>query len=174
MKQFYLVFVVLLFAFIGYKAYEAIPKDDKKALPCQEEVVTFTKIGTNKEFIEKSQKLLREGRYSLKGYEVLAEYSPSMLHTYITIDDLFGMLESRFPISTTKSSPLVINCKIYENDRDSPNKKSNSCKFYSGYIVLEFEYKGELVYKIQMDFIEKDKNEIQKRVDCMLDSFLNI
>jgi len=73
-----------------------------------------------------------------------------------------------------RDTSLNLKCKIYENDKDSPNKKSDSCKLYSGYIVLEFEYQGEMVYKIQMDFIEKDVNEIEQRTECILNSFLAI
>ena len=68
----------------------------------------------------------------------------------------------------------IIDYYIYENDKEDNGKKNNEAKSYAGYLVFEFKYENKLVYKIQTDYMNLDGNDINERMNCVIDSFISI
>ena len=69
---------------------------------------------------------------------------------------------------------LLINYYIYENDKEDRGKKNKDAKSYAGYLMFEFKYDNKLVYKIQTDYMNIDANDLEDRMDCVINSFISI
>lgn len=114
--------------------------------------------------------MVRGGHYTLEANTKKAKHMPTRLHTYITTDDVDGFVTQTVPQKSAAKN-MRIKYTIYENDKRDPNKKSSSCKLFAGYLYFEFLLEDESVYTIQMDFVEEDKAEIKKRIQCIFESF---
>jgi hypothetical protein len=63
---------------------------------------------------------------------------------------------------------------IYENDKEDKGKKNKDALLYAGYLVFEFKLDNEILYKIQIDYMQTDASDIKSRVNCAIESFLTI
>ncbi|MFP4486606.1 MAG: hypothetical protein ACLFOC_06560 [Campylobacterales bacterium] len=138
---------------------------------CQKDVTCFTKASEDKKLVKNAQDAIKNGNYTIEGYSVEAEYMTSTLSSYITPKEVTDYTTTLLPQKASKSDSKI-KFIIYENDKESPNKKSDNCKLFAGYLVYEFYYQEQLAYKIQIDFLEEDKEEIKKRIDCVVESFM--
>ena len=90
-------------------------------------------------------------------------------------DDLLKeVLMKNLSINQNPNEKLTIEYYVYENDKEDTNKKNSEAKSYAGYLMFEFKYNNELIYKIQTDYKNIDASDIKERMDCVVSSFLSI
>ena len=77
-------------------------------------------------------------------------------------------------INNKDDKKLLLDYYIYENDKEDSGKKNSEAKIYAGYLMFEFKYNNKLVYKIQTDYMNLDANDLEERMDCVLNSFISI
>ena len=76
---------------------------------------------------------------------------------------------SDFISEQKNEQPYRLMLIIYDDPND-PNKKTEKSKLYAGYLVFSFKLKNTLIYKIQIDFIDKKGADISKVLDCAIKS----
>lgn len=170
---------IAILSFVFYGVFTQATKSIKsKRVECQTKTITFEKINIDAP--------IKEAINSLKNgnYEIISdiEYSKYMKSNLINILDknqsdvlLKNILEKNM-ISKKEDSTekTIIDYYIYENDKEDNGKKNNEAKSYAGYLVFEFKYENKLVYKIQTDYMNLDGNDIDERMNCVIDSFISI
>ncbi|PRM88213.1 hypothetical protein CJ669_04705 [Aliarcobacter cryaerophilus] len=147
-----------------------------KRVPCQNSVTTFEKIYSTDLKFEKE--LLLSSNYII---ESKIEYSKSMKSNLYNIfsnkqsDQILNDVLSKFKNSDKKyDKKLLISYYIYENDKEDKGKKNKDALLYAGYLVFEFKLDNEILYKIQIDYMQADASDIKSRVNCAIESFLTI
>ena len=173
--------VIILFSVIFYAIFKETTKSSKvKRLECQTKTTTFEKI-----FVENPIKSAIDSFESNK-YEINSDikYSKYMKSHLINIltkeqsDEKLKKIIDKYinekPITNKDDKKLLIDYYIYENDKEDSGKKNNEAKRYAGYLVFEFKYDDKLVYKIQTDYMNLDANDLEERMDCVLNSFTSI
>lgn len=178
--------IVISITLVIYSKYIA-PAQQKKAaynsgIPCQNEstslgkIICFDKV-YDKALIKEGLDLFKKGEYSINGGIILSEYMPTKLKDAITIEQSDKMFMDSISIKQNKDAirRLNINYEIIENDKQNPNKKSNSknCKLYAGYVLTSFRINNKQLYRIQIDFHSLSHEEISKRIDCTIKSFIH-
>jgi hypothetical protein len=155
-----------------------VPKEEPKpslnsGLECQKEVICFDKI-YDLELLKEGVALLSNGNYELLGDISLATHMKPILDTKITIDQSDEMFFKaiNIPQNENPQKYLTISYQLIENDKEDPNKKSDSdnCKLFAGYILTSFRINGIQAYRMQIDFNTYEHAEIQKRIDCTIEA----
>lgn len=146
-------------------------------LPCQKEVVCFDKVYDKKE-ISQAIELFKKGNYTLDGEFEYSQYMPTILKDKIDPKEVEQHFYNAINITPNPNMQKIV--KIYyqvvENDKQHPNKKSSKsehCKLYAGYLITTFRVNAKPVFRMQIDFNDYDINEIKKRIDCTIESFLH-
>ncbi len=178
--------IIISITLVIYTKYIA-PQQQKKAamnsgIACQNvetklgKIICFDKV-YDKKLIKDGYQLLKQGDYAINGGMILAEYMPTKLKDTISIEQSDKMFKDAVDIRQNKKSikKLNINYEIIENDKQNPNKKSDSknCKLYAGYILTSFRINNKQLYRIQIDFLQYDKDEIKQRIECTVRSFIH-
>jgi len=180
----YIGIVVVLFAvFVVINSlYEQIQKDNKSAkstrILCQKNVTVFERIYDDKK-VEILQKKLSAGNYILSSSVQKAVYSKSKLFDYVNLIDMdkitIEMIESYVKDRELSDAKLKISYYIYENDIKDPGKKTEKSKLYAGYVVFRFsDDKDELIYQVQIDFMDKQGIDLPQSIKCAIKSFITI
>ena len=182
-KYIYSLAIVVVCYFIGESIYEEINRDKTpgkaKRLACQKEVTTFEKV-YDTEAVIFFQKNIQKVIINLTSDIEKSIYTQSTLLEYISLEETNEVLKEEFLKYKNESSndeelDYNIHYYIYENDADDPGKKNKKSKNYAGYILLEIKNNnGKLIYKIQMDFMKKEKSEIDKTIKCEVKSVMTI
>ena len=94
----------------------------------------------------------------------------SKLFEFVDADKTSEMILHSFGFENNQTSQLELAVLLYENDKLDPGKKSEEAKKYAGYLVFDFSISGVLIYKIQIDFMDMQGKDIEKRVDCAMKS----
>lgn len=174
------VIVIILFSAIFYVVFNQATKSAKtKRVECQTQTTTFEKI-----FVEEP---ITEAINSFKSdnYEIISdiEYSKYMKSNLINIltkeqsdEKLKSVINKYLSLDNKQNNDkkILIKYYIYENDKEDSGKKNDEAKKYAGYLVFEFKYDNKLVYKIQTDYMNLDGNDIDERMDCVINSFISI
>ncbi len=161
----YLLFIVIIFVgFIFYAVLTQVSKSSKsKRVECQTKTTTFEKIFLDKP-VEEAIKVLKNMKSNLIN-----------ILTKEKADDLLKeVLMKNLSINQNPNEKLTIEYYVYENDKEDTNKKNSEAKSYAGYLMFEFKYNNELIYKIQTDYKNIDASDIKERMDCVVSSFLSI
>ena len=175
----YLLFIVILFVgFIFYAVLTQVSKSSKSTrVECQTKTTTFEKIFLDKP-VEEAIKVLKKGNYKIVSNIEYSKYMKSNLINILTkekADDLLKeVLVKNLSINQNSNEKLTIEYYVYENDKEDTNKKNSEAKSYAGYLMFEFKYNNELIYKIQTDYKNIDASDIKERMDCVVSSFLSI
>ena len=173
----YILIIVAFISFIVYGVFNQNRIDPKvKRVACQNSVTTFEKIySTDLKF---AKELLLSSNYII---ESKIEYSESMKSNLYNIfsnkqsDQILNDVLSKFKNSDKKyDKKLLISYYIYENDKEDKGKKNKDALLYAGYLVFEFKLDNEILYKIQIDYMQTDASDIKSRVNCAIESFLTI
>ncbi len=173
------IFLLGLVTFIIFAVFEEVNKLDpqKKRLACQEITTTFEKIDFEHPIWE-TNNLIETNNFTIKSK---IEYSKFMKSHLINIlnekqaNDMLNQTLSKYIKSDINSDKkLLIDYYIYENDKDDLGKKGPKSKLYAGYLMFEFKLDGNVVYKIQTDYMNIDGKDIQERMDCVIKSFISI
>ena len=68
---------------------------------------------------------------------------------------------------------VEVDYKVYENDKEDPKKKTDSCKLFRGYVVMKFKnHNNKVVYQVQIDFMDNEGKDIPKTLECAVESFV--
>ena len=175
----YLLFIVIIFVgFIFYAVLTQVSKSSKsKRVECQTKTTTFEKIFLDKP-VEEAIKVLKNGNYKIVSTVEYSKYMKSNLINILTkekADDLLKeVLVKNLSINQNSNEKLTIEYYVYENDKEDTNKKNSEAKSYAGYLMFEFKYNNELIYKIQTDYKNIDASDIKERMDCVVNSFISI
>ncbi|KFL34161.1 MULTISPECIES: hypothetical protein [unclassified Sulfurospirillum] len=151
---------------LGNAIYAQLTKSGSRSmnLSCQKEVVVFERV-----YFQEQIHALKEATH-LKGVELKlqiqkARYAPSKLFETLDLEEVKHILTKEFGEASSQNVPRL-DLLIYENDPLDPGKKTKEAKLYAGYLVFGF-YMGEaLIYKIQIDFMDKEGKDIAKRIAC--------
>ena len=181
MNTFYKIILPFIIIVIGYSIFQQMDNSTKlKRVSCQNETITFEKIFSikEKENFSKARELLQSNNYTLTSDIEYSKYMKSNLISLLNkdqADEQLKKLISKYTLTNKISDEKInINYYIYENDKEDKAKKGNKSKLYAGYLVFEFKYKNELLYKIQSDYMSIQAKDIQERMDCIIKSFLLI
>ncbi len=131
-------------------------------LPCQKEVVVFERVYVPEQIHALKEAIRLEG-VVLKLQIQKSHYSPSKLFDTLDLNEVEHIVAKEFGEA---SSAPHLDLLIYENDPLDPGKKTQEAKLYAGYLVFGFYVGDTLVYKIQIDFMDKKGMDIAKRIAC--------
>ena len=183
MKRYVWIFVGVCFVLlIGSSIYKQIQKDNKSAkstrISCHKNTTAFEKVYTQNSLKNLKQKL-EEGNFELSSSVQKAVYSKSKLFDYINLEDMdkivFETLNSYLKQENLNNEKLKISYYIYENDVEDPGKKTQKSKLYAGYVVFRFsDNKNELVYQVQIDFMDKKGADLPQSIKCAIKSFITL
>lgn len=183
MKQYIGILGIIFIVFIVvFSLYEQIQKENKSAkstrLSCQQEVTTFEKIYNDKKLKAIQKNILKEN-YTLSSYIKKTIYSKSKLFDYIDLKSMnkitIETLDSYKENVEQNDDVSKILYYIYENDINDPGKKTKNSKLYAGYVVFKFSnVKDELIYQVQIDFMDKRGLDLAKSIKCAIKSFMTI
>lgn len=178
MKKFIIVGIFLLIPISFYLVSTKVGHTKIKRLECQNKTITFEKIFINTPLKESVETFL-DGNYKISSSRI--DYSVIMksnLKEKLNINDLDKKVVSTIEkyIKTKKENKKLVNIDyyLYENDKNDSNKKNEDAKKYAGYLVFEFKYENQLIYKIQTDYMKIDTSDVEERINCVMESFISI
>lgn len=151
---------------LGYALYPQTTKNSSRAMrvECHKETIVFERI-----YLQEQVKALKEaiqsGSITLELETQKSHYSPSKLFDSLDLEEVRRVMEKTFGETSSPTSPRL-HVLIYENDPLDPGKKTKEAKLYAGYLVFSFYEGADLVYKIQIDFMDKEGKDIAKRIAC--------
>lgn len=151
---------------LGYAVYSQATKSGCRAmrLDCHKETVVFERVYLQDE-VEALKEAVQSKGIKLELETQKAHYSPSKLFEILDLEAVRRDTLKAFGEASSQEA-VRLHVLIYENDPLDPGKKTKEAKLYAGYLVFSF-YKGaDLVYKIQIDFMDKEGKDIAKRITC--------
>lgn len=137
---------------------------------CQRTMTCYVKASKDNALLQKAKRLVQAGNYKTEAHFIRSKYMFSKLDTYISKEDMQRFVHNA-ALQNNFSNGVVIRDTVYENDKRSPDKKSASCRLLTGYVLFEFLLEDEEVYKMQVEFMDEDKKEIEAAVKCIFASF---
>ena len=177
------IFVAIIIAFFFYMlGSEVVSFMTKKGansarLECHTKSTTFEYV-YKKELVTAMQDAIKSGNVEIKSKFKLSEYMPTQLANHISLEQVDDMIQKQINShkEATKSSAkkLLIDYFIYENDKKDPGKKTAKSKLYAGYLVFHFLLEGEKIYRLQIDFMDLQGKDIDKKVKCAITSVLTL
>lgn len=179
MKKILPIALILLILFVTFAVFEELNKFDpkKKRLACQEKTTTFEKIEFENPIWE-TNNLIETNNFIIKSNIEYSKYMESHLINILNVkqaDEILNrVLKNYIKSDIPNDKKLVIDYYIYENDKEDKGKKSPKAKLYAGYLMFEFKLDGNLVYKIQSDYMSLEAKDIEERMDCIIKSFISI
>ncbi|WP_428023890.1 hypothetical protein [Arcobacter sp.] len=173
-----LIFILTsIILFFSYGIYTNLHKKSMKSkrIACQEQTITFESIYDISK-ISKGQKLFSSKNYVIKSDIKYSIFMPTVLKKFYSVEKADTILKSSIPVKDIikTDEKIVLDYYIYENDKEDKNKKSPKAKLYAGYLLFEFKLDGQIIYKIQTDYMKIDGSDIENRMKCIIKSFLTI
>ena len=168
MKKYLLLGVAFfIVSVVAFSAFKQINKSSRASrLGCQKEVVVFeriyepTKITLLHDLISK-----KVAKISLKAEK--SNYMKTRLFEFVDPNQVQENIIQTFGLTNSENAKdLGLQVLLYENDKLDPGKKNDEAKKYAGYLVFDFYAKNQLIYKIQLDFMDLQGKDIAKRIDC--------
>jgi len=183
MKYFLGSFVGIFIIFLlGSSIYKQLEKQSNSAkstrIICQKNNTVFERVYNDKE-IKVIQNKLKENNFTLSSSIKKAKYSKSKLFDFISLaqmDQITIETLNKYVIKQKlDDDKLRISYYIYENDIDDPGKKTAKSKLYAGYVVFKFKNNNnELIYQVQVDFMDKKGVDLPQSIYCAIKSFTTI
>ncbi|MBN1838971.1 MAG: hypothetical protein JW802_02895 [Campylobacterales bacterium] len=166
LKKLRFVLGFAIFVFLAYAIYTQVTKTSCRSLrlECQKETVVFERVYF-KEKVHAFQEAIRTQGLVVDLETQKSHYAPSKLFERLDLNEVRNILIREFGETPSKDS-LRLHVLIYENDPLDPGKKTKEAKLYAGYVVFSFFEGADLVYKIQIDFMDKKGEDIAKRIAC--------
>jgi len=181
MKKYIVTFVVLVIVgLIGNSIYTQMTKDKvpgkAKRLECHKKATTFER-GYGFDDIQKAQQLLLSGNYKITSGIDKATFMQSTLFDFVNmeyLDKTLGFIIVKNIKEEKQENKIIdVDYKVYENDKEDPKKKTDSCKLFRGYVVMKFKNQNnKIVYQVQIDFMDQEGKDIEKTLECAVESFL--
>ena len=183
MKRYISIFIAIFFVLlIGESLYNQIEKDNKSAkstrIACHENVTVFERVYDDGK-LKIIQENIQKGNYLLSSSIQKAVYSKSKLFDYVNLKDMdkvtHDALHNYIKNNNQSDDKSKISYYIYENDIKDPGKKTEKSKLYAGYVVFRFsDMNDELVYQVQIDFMDKKGVDLPQSIKCSIKSFITI
>jgi len=180
MKKYIWIVVSLLFVYvIGNSIYDYVNKSAKATrITCQKKVTSFERTYIKKD-IKIAQQDIENTDVKFNSSIQKAKFAKSKLFEFVKLskmDDVLKKSLDSYVLNTTqKEKKLEISYYIYENDVDDPGKKTEKSKLYAGYVVFRFyNQKQELIYQVQIDFMDKKGADLPQRIKCAVESFMTL
>lgn len=183
MKRFLWIFVGVLFVLLlGNSIFKQIQKENTSArasrIECHKKTIVFERVYIQ-DSIKAAQKNLIEGNYILSSSVQKAVYAKSKLFDFVHLEDMdkvtVAILDSYIQQKKRSDKKLKISYYIYENDVEDPGKKTKKSKLYAGYVVFQFSNNNdELLYQVQIDFMDKKGIDLPKKIACAIKSFITL
>lgn len=147
-----------------------------KRTPCMAKVVSFEKAYDEKE-IKLFKEFIKQGDVKVISSIDKAVYMSSTLFDSIDMEyldnHLTDIIKSYGAQTLNKNSKNTIEYIVFENDKEDPKKKSDSCKLYRGYVVMKFKNgNNRLIYQNQIDFMDNEGKDIPQTIKCAVEAFL--
>ncbi len=163
--------VILSIVLMLYAKYGPEEKRVNSNLECQKITFTTDKIFNEKNLLQ-GYALMEQGAYEINGGFIKPRFGKSYLKDKISIEeaDLFFSHKIAIP-KAEKEKLMTIKYEIVENDKNDPRKKDESCKLHAGSLMTSFRVSGKEFFRVHTDFLQYDKNEIKKKIECTLDAF---
>ena len=160
--------------------YEQLNKQDvpgkAKRTPCLAKVTSFERSYGNGD-IQKLKEQIKNGDFKIRSSVDKAVFMQSSLFDTVDMKELDNiMIETLKSYSNGKinsKSKNTVEYKVYENDKDDPKKKSDSCKLFRGYVVMKFiNGDNKTVYQNQIDFMDYEGKDIPDTIRCGVSAFM--
>lgn len=176
--SFIVVFLVLI---ISYEVYEQLNKKEVPGkttrLPCMAKVISFERA-YDKKGIDDLKNSIKNGDIKIRSSIDKATFMDSTLFETVDIrlleiktDEIIRSYASKDLDKNSKNSLEFI---IFENDKNDPKKKSDSCKLFRGYVVMKFKNQNnKVVYQNQIDFMDNDGKDIPQALQCAIKAFMS-
>jgi transcription antitermination factor NusG len=178
-KMLYLILFIIVVALFIEVSKQFIKENNKNSkLQCQKEVVFFDKV-LQKDLVTDVKNNLYNGNFIVNIDSDKAKFMKSKLFDYVKLNETKNYVEKylltlKTNNFTKQKQKTVVDIVVYENDKMDPKKKSSSCKLFTGYIVITFLINDQSVYKAQIDFIDSKGKDIPKRIQCTINSLMNL
>lgn len=179
MKKILPLLIIVVFSVIFYKIYKESSKGlNFKRLECQSKTTTFERVFAESP-VEKGIEALQNKKYIIKSNIEYSKYMKSNIKESVYIEDLDKLLANTIDkysktIANNDDKNFVIDYYLYENDKEDTSKKNDKAKEYAGYLMFDFKYNNELIYKIQTDYTSIDTSDVEERMDCVIKSFTTL
>lgn len=180
MKKLLTVFIsVFVLVLLVYGLYQQVKKQQIPGkldrLECHKKVTCFEKVFLEDQ-LELAKKLFMDGDLKIYSSIDKATHMPSTLFDFVSIEDteqfLYNHIQTLTKNELVYKNGVIVKIKIYENDKEDPNKKSDKCKLFRGYVVFEILKQNRLIYKNQIDFMDYQGKDIPNTLECAIKSFL--
>ncbi len=146
-------------------------------LECHTKSTTFEYV-YKKELVTVMQDAIKSSNVEIKSKFKLSKYMQTKLATHISLEQVDTMIQKQIDLHNDRTKDntkkLFIDYFIYENDKEDPGKKTAKSKLYAGYLVFNFFLEGEKVYRLQIDFMDMQGKDIDKKVNCAIASVLTL
>lgn len=175
MKYIITLLVTVVLAFMASTLFMKISKKSPKShrISCHKSTTTFEKV-IDKNGLKGLQNALKDGDFSLHATPLPSKYMPSQLFLHVNVEDIKREFLALFPEPKGGKKDANIEIFVYENDKLDPKKKTKKSKLYEGYLLFNFSYKDRLIYKLQLDFYEKNGKDIAPLLGCAKESVWSI
>ncbi len=175
--KYFLSFIIILGVFFSVGIYKELNKKSpfSKRIACHKKTVVFEKI--LKPYLIKELKDTLSLDTTLEISFDKSEYMKSTLFDYVSKEDIKNLFKKhlkKHSLNKKLDRNTSINILVYENDKKSPNKKSKNCKFYRGYLVVDFNLENQMIYKIQIDFYDEQGKDIKDMISCIFKTLQSI
>lgn len=174
------IILISILTFVFYGVYKQATKSTKtKRLECQSKTTTFERIFFE-EPIKEAIETFKSSNYVISSSIKYSKFMKSNLINILTKEESDNKLQNLIDksLNTTNKKEfgkkVLVDYYIYENDKEDTGKKNKDAKSYAGYLVFEFKYDNKLVYKIQTDYMDINANDIENRMDCVINSFISL
>jgi len=174
------IITVLFFYMLGTEVVAFMTKKGANTtrLACHAKSTTFEYV-YKKELVDTMQDALKHGNVEIKSKFKLSKYMPTQLAKHISLAQVDAMIQKQIGLHKTATiqrtdKKLLIDYFIYENDKADLGKKTAKSKLYAGYLVFNFLLDSEKVYRIQIDFMDLQGKDIEKKVMCAVNSVLSL
>ncbi len=179
MKYIYIILVIVLIYFVGNDIYKQNTKTVAGAkstrLSCHKTCKVFERT-YDAELLEKAQETVRAGEYKLTSRIKEAKFMETKMFQYVKLEKVDQILKDaiakRRQADAKSNGKLHIDYYIYENDKADPGKKTKKSKLYAGFLRFILTYNGKKIYSVQADFMDLQGKDIQKSVECAIESFV--
>lgn len=170
--------IIVLIGIIAQSIYKEATKTGAKSvrLACHKKSTVFEKV-VAPEFVKELQENIKHSHLSIQIQAQKAQYGASELFEHVSVEDVLSMTKQELAKYQTDLKPMkkaLIDVLVYENDINDPGKKNMEAKLYAGYLVYSFMLDDTLVYKIQVDFMNKQAKDVPDRIACAIESFMSL
>ncbi len=175
MKYIYTILVLMIAFVVGIFLFQQSVHTgaNSQRIECHKTYTVFERI-YNDTLLKNVKDALYAGEYELNSSIKKAKFMPTRLFNYVHLSDVDQLVKdaiSAYKKSTQKTDDKVtIDYYIYENDKADPGKKTQKSKLYAGYLRFTFTYQGIKVYAVQVDFMDPQGRDIDKSVQCAIES----